>query len=286
MSSPLALPERLPRYEMAATILAHARTREGAFEIVFLAPPIASVAQPGQFLEILFGDNYAPLVRRPFSLYEVDREQGTLAVLYRASGSFTSGLMQKRAGETVSLLGPLGQPYRWSLAPEMRHILIAGGIGAPPICFLATEMCRALGEAGPGMGSLIVLNAARTADQLMGMTTFSQLPLDLRTVTDDGSRGPRGLATDVLTALLDAPSAPPTRLYACGPMPMLRAIGEIARPRNLSCQISVETSMPCGIGTCMGCVVPVLAPDTLEGFVYARACCEGPVFEASELLWR
>lgn len=262
-------------------MLSHEHIIGQEFEIVFEAPDIAKTAQPGQFLELLFGDNYAPLLRRPFSLYRVDRAAGTCSVLYLARGSFTSGLAQKRPGDRVSLLGPLGRPYRWNAGEVGRHILIAGGIGAPPLYFLAHELSR---TAGIDPAQVFVVNAARTRDLLVGMTEFGNLNIVLQAVTDDGSHGTRGLATEMLTRLLDEDPVP-THLYSCGPMPMLRAIGDIAAARGLPCQLSIETSMPCGIGLCGGCVVLLHAPTLSEGSRGALACVEGPVFDAHLLRW-
>ncbi len=270
-----------PRFDVEAKVLSHERVIGQEFEIVFEAPDIARVAQPGQFLELLFGDSYAPLLRRPFSLYRVDREAGTCSVLYLARGSFTSGLAQKRAGDKVSLLGPLGRPYRWRAGERERHILIAGGIGAPPLYFLAHELSR---TAGIDPAQIVVINAARTRDLLVAMTEFGNLNLVLQAVTNDGSHGARGLATELLTRLLDTDSTP-AHLYSCGPMPMLRAVGDIALARKVPCQLSIETSMPCGIGLCQGCVVSLHAPSAAGGSRDALACIEGPVFDAHLLRW-
>jgi dihydroorotate dehydrogenase electron transfer subunit len=270
-----------PRFDVEARVLSHERVIGQEFEIVFEAPDIAASAQPGQFLELLFGENYAPLLRRPFSLYRVDRAAGTCSVLYLARGSFTSALAQKRAGDTVSLLGPLGKPYRWQVGEVGRHILIAGGIGAPPLYFLAHELSR---TAGIDPAQVVVVNAARTRDLLVGMTEFGNLNIVLQAVTDDGSQGSRGLATELLTRLLDD-DATPTHLYSCGPMPMLRAVGDIALARGLPCQLSIETSMPCGIGLCQGCVVSLHAPEHPLRARNALACVEGPVFDAHLLRW-
>ena len=270
-----------PRFDVEATVLSHERVIGQEFEIVFEAPEIAEAARPGQFMELLFGDNYAPLLRRPFSLYRVDRAAGTCSMLYLARGAFTSGLAQKRAGDKVSLLGPLGRPYRWQTGEAGRHILIAGGIGAPPLYFLAHELSH---TAGIDPEQIVVINAARTRDLLVGMTEFGNLNIVLQAVTDDGSEGARGLATELLTRLLDA-DASPAYLYACGPMPMLRAVGEIALARNVPCQLSIETSMPCGIGLCQGCIVSLHAPHLPTGSRNALACIEGPVFDAHLLRW-
>ena len=364
----LSLPPwpRAPRYEVEATVWAHRPVVGNEYEIVFHAPAVAQTARPGQFVEILFGDNYAPLVRRPFSLYRVDPLSGTCSVLYLARGSFTSGLARKQEGDVVSLLGPLGRPFHWTSDTEIQHILVAGGLGAPPLYFLAAELCRnfaaaanpgpnaagavnagldAAGEndagqwtegarveeaeAGPNAAGddgvaadlpagrsrgprateldarhadsraltaslsgaersrLVVINAARTESLLVGLTEFGELDIALHVLTDDGSRGVKGMATDLLTALLEAErcTAAGMALYACGPMPMLRSVGEIAIARGIPCQLSIETTMPCGIGLCQGCATAVHDPASPSGHSFALACVDGPVFEARDLVW-
>jgi dihydroorotate dehydrogenase electron transfer subunit len=267
----------LARFEVEAPVVAHECVIGAEFEIVLSAPEVASVAQPGQFVELLFGENFSPLIRRPFSLFRVDREAGTFSILYVARGSFTSGLKRKQVGDRVSLLGPLGNPFQ--VVSALPALLIAGGIGAPPLLFLAREICGSASQS-----SLHVINAARNRDLLVGMGEFAALGVGLTAVTEDGSYGVQGRATDLLRARLEAGER--WAIYSCGPMPMLRAIGEIAQEYDLPCQLSVETAMPCGIGFCFGCAIPVL--DTVEpgGFRYARACVEGPVFEARTLLWK
>lgn len=277
--------QRLPRFDLEATVVSHDRIIGNEYEIVFHAPPIARTAQPGQFLELLFGENYAPLVRRPFSLYRVNRETGTFSVLYLARGAFTKGMAQKEVGDCVSVLGPLGRPFTWQPEPNTRYLLIAGGIGAPPIYFLAREMKTSLTSAGIDSSDVVVINAARTRDMLVGMVEFSSLDIQLHVSTDDGSHGLRGMATELLIEQLEAAPDRPARLFTCGPMPMLRAIAEIAIRRGLPCQVSIETAMPCGLGTCQGCAVPIHDRDSPDGFRYVRACWEGPVFPAQDLVW-
>jgi dihydroorotate dehydrogenase electron transfer subunit len=134
---------------------------------------------------------------------------------------------------------------------------------------------------------LVVINAARTESLLVGLTEFGDLGIALHVMTDDGSRGIRGMATDLLLTLLEAEQGRgvPKTLYACGPMPMLRSVGEIAIRLGLPCQVSIETSMPCGIGLCQGCATQVRDDASSTGFSYALACVDGPVFEARDLVW-
>jgi dihydroorotate dehydrogenase electron transfer subunit len=278
---------RIPRYEVDARVVAHNHIVANEYEIRFEAPAMAQVALPGQFLELLYNDSYAPLIRRPFSIYGVDRQAGTCSVLYQARGSFTSGLAQKRPGDRVSLLGPLGNPFRWSTAPGIRHILIAGGIGAPPLVFLAGELCRVHSDQGaPCRDEIIVLNGARTRELLVGLAEFGEMDVTLHALTDDGSHGRQGRVTDLLHSLLQVEGDTVIHhLYACGPMPMLRAVGDLAIAHGVPCQISVETSMPCGIGTCNGCAIPVRDSASATDVRPALACVEGPVFDARDLVW-
>jgi dihydroorotate dehydrogenase electron transfer subunit len=283
------------RHEVDSIVVEHRLIAFHEYEIVFRAPEIAESARPGQFVEILFGENYAPLVRRPFSLYRVDRAAGTCGIIYLARGAFTSGLARKKPGDVVSLLGPLGRPFHVCEARNLQHILVAGGLGAPPIYFLASELSRgaaARQSRGKRRDSLealadapvLVVNAARTESLLVGLTEFGALDVALHVLTDDGSRGVKGMATDVLRALLEQEAGRPRAIYACGPMAMLRSVGEIAIAHELPCQLSIETSMPCGIGLCQGCAIPVRSAAG-PGGSYALACVDGPVFEARELVW-
>src|SRR5262245_53424754 len=144
------------RFLVNAPIVAQENILGAEYELTFLAPDIAAAAQPGQFVEIVYGDG-SPLLRRPFSLFAVDRHAGTCRVFYRTHGVFTNGLSALGAGAVLSVLGPLGRPYLWSPTAETRHILIAGGIGAPPLHFLASELSRLTETPGT-----LVLNGART----------------------------------------------------------------------------------------------------------------------------
>ena len=293
MTDMILPPAEIRRFEIEAPVVSHPCIQGYEYEIVFAAPAIAQAALPGQFLELLTGNGYVPFVRRPFSICRVDRGAGTCSVRYLARGPFTSGLAQKKVGDTVSLLGPLGKPFTPTLTPSTRHILIAGGIGAPPLYFLASEICRIRAEANAPIDNVVVLNGARTRDLLVGLAEFAALGIPVHTVTDDGSHGHKGVVTELLALLLDADHPHKTRLFTCGPTPMLRAVAAIALRRGISCQISIETAMPCGIGICNGCAVTLHAPQDHQQSqdhsepqtISVLACLEGPVFEAEQLLW-
>ncbi|MCS6776357.1 MAG: hypothetical protein NZ557_07435, partial [Chthonomonadaceae bacterium] len=215
-----------------------------------------------------------------FSLFDVDRQAGVCRVLYRMSGAFTTGLCRLGAGDVVDVLGPLGCPFRRAASAPVRHILIAGGIGAPPIHFLARELTQGVPDTAT-RPDVVVINGARTQELLVGMREFQELDVALIAVTEDGTQARRGRVTEVLAEWLDR-DAPSVQVYACGPMPMLRAISEMTMVHGVPCQVSIETSMPCGVGLCQGCAVRV---RTNTGEAYALACVEGPVFEAERLVW-
>ena len=269
-----------PFYEVEALVVSHERVVGAEYEIVFHAPAIAESARAGQFVEVLFGEGYAPLVRRPFSIFRANRDAGTCSILYVARGSFTSALARKQVSDRLSVVGPLGNRFQWELRGGSQPVLIAGGIGAPPITFLAREMCE-------GESSLkyrpVVINAAKTRDLLVGQVEFGALEVSLHAITEDGSHGRQGRATELLREIVYNAKAP-LALYACGPMPLLKAISDIAQEFALPCQVSVETPMPCGIGVCNSCAIAVHDLHTQQTRT-VRACWEGPVFEASNLVW-
>lgn len=266
------------RYQLQAPILAHDQVSDTQFELTVRAPEVALAARPGQFLHILYDETYRPFTRRPFSVFRANLERGEVSIVYLARGVFTRGLRGKRPGEHLSIVGPLGTCFEPAAEPGSTHVLVAGGVGAPPLCFLARVMVDA------GIRRIAVVNGARTESQLIGFPEFAELGVDLRCTTDDGSFGERGLVTDALAPLL-AEAVGPAHVYTCGPTPMMKAVAAICSERGVPCDVSLETVMPCGLGVCMGCVVKARDPDAQAGFAYLRACHEGPVFRADRLVW-
>ncbi len=268
------------RFEVNAVVISHTRIVNNEYLLILHAPQIAEAAQPGQFLEVLTGDNYSPLLRRPFSIFNADSKAGTISIVYLARGSFTSGLARLSAGSQLSTIGPLGRGYRWESSHPIRHILVAGGIGAPPLHFLAQAICGSRNE-----HPVVVINGARTEELLVGIKEFSDLNLEVRLVTDDGSAGRKGRVVDELHEMLTDELKPGAQVYACGPMAMLKAVAQITRTCRTPCQVSVETAMPCGIGICMGCTIGIAVDGDNGHNRLALACTEGPVFDASAVDW-
>jgi len=239
------------------------------------APSLAALAQPGHFVNVLTAERFDPLLRKPFSIYTVDREKGTITLLYSIVGATTEGMARKRPGEILDIVGPLGGSLFWPDArPGAAHIMVGGGYGVPPLVFLSRELRLAQSE--PNITFII---GARRKDLLLCEKELTAAGVDARAATEDGSHGTTGRVTDVLEPLLREKSGQPITVYCCGPTPMMRAVGELCQSLGVFCQVSVEVSMPCGIGVCMGCVL-----DLTDGR-RVRCCVEGPVFEASEVKW-
>jgi dihydroorotate dehydrogenase electron transfer subunit len=254
------------------------RAEGGASRRLVLAVPGWPGAEPGAFVMLSPGargaaERFDPLLPRPMAVYRcAPRADGASAVeiLYKVTGRGTQLLAETAPGRCVRLVGPLGAPFALP-APGARAILVGGGTGIASLYELAARAR----ERGP----VVVLLGARTAADLMGVEDFAALGVALRIATEDGSRGQRGVVTQLLEAALADPPELPTRVYACGPTPMMRRAAAIAAARQRACQVSLENHMACGFGICLGCAVP-----RADGSI-ALVCRDGPVFEAGGVGW-
>ena len=247
----------------------------GANHRLRLAVPGWPGFEPGQFVMLSPGalgaaERSDPLLPRPMAVYRTSgTERPEVEILFKRHGRGTALLAQTRPGERLRFFGPLGRGFRLA-EPGERAVLVAGGTGIASVF----ELARRLREAG---APVRVLLGARAAVDLMGEEDFASAQLPLRVATEDGSGGERGLVTDLLERELEA--AGPTRVYACGPTPMMRRAVEIARSRGVPCVVSLENPMACGFGVCLGCAAPL----TEGGF--ALVCRDGPVFDAERIAW-
>lgn len=225
------------------------------YRIRLFAPGLTSIAKPGQFLHIRINDGIDPLLRRPFSIHRIVDDG--VEILFRVVGKGTRLLSKKRVGERLNLLGPLGNGFR--IREDKGVVLVAGGIGIAPLFFLAEKLTKS-------KHPLTLLIGAKTKGEILCEDELRGLGVDVRIATEDGSYGNRGLVTDLLHTLH------PTHIYACGPVSMLKKVTEFAKWNGISCQVSLETRMGCGVGACLGCAVKI-------GSSYKYVCRDGPVFE-------
>lgn len=288
------------------------------------APQLAQSARAGQFVHILTTpatDDWTldPLLRRAFSIMSVDTSTKEIVeVLFRVAGRGTKNLSMARAGEEINLIGPLGQPFDLSpfeiatMQDDVFHvkqtvpnaITVGGGVGVPPLVYLS----QTLQARGVAVHSII---GARTSAEIIGWSELSEVCQQVEITTDDGSKGHKGRVTDLLSSALnaavknDAGQRVKPVVYACGPLPMLRAVAQLCAAAGLRCQVSLEENMPCGIGVCNGCVVRTRQPfanerprpqaDITEERIvgtewspyrtYRRVCIEGPACWADEIDW-
>ncbi len=276
--------------QLLAEVVAIQRVAPHHFRLSLHAPRLAESAQAGQFIHVLprQGQEYAPLLRRAFSIMATQGEH--LDILFRVGGQGTTKLAQRRVGDLVDILGPLGQPFDTSLfhvkqvETQRRAILVGGGIGVPPMVFLGKSLKEI------GVEPLVIIGA-RSAPEVVGVEDFQQLNLEVRIATDDGTCGHRGRVTDLLEIALGESGENTNKnhdkavIYACGPLPMLRAASALAADYDVPCQVSMEENMPCGIGVCNGCVV-AMKGNSLEGYErYRRICVSGPAVWSHEIDW-
>lgn len=242
------------------------------YEMGIILPETARQAVPGQFLLVKCGSGPWPLLRRPFSLYWVDRDWGLVGLLYQVKGQGTEELRRVAPGQMLEVMGPLGQGF--PLPETAREIwLVAGGVGIAPLFFLAREVWF--------RGKQVrVFCGAATRDGLLAVEALTAAGIPVTLATEDGSAGRPGTVVELLEEVLAA--GQPDVLYACGPQPMLVAVARVARACRVRGYASLESSMACGLGVCQGCVVLLHLPG--GGTRYARVCRDGPVFGLEYLI--
>jgi dihydroorotate dehydrogenase electron transfer subunit len=272
-----------------ASILANDRFAGDQCIMKVKAPELARRARAGSFAHLQV-DAQRPL-RRPISLMRVDRAAGTVEFLYKVLGEGTQLLAQRQPGEVISILGPIGTPFT-AHANRPRPLLIGGGVGMPPMVFLADELRAQKGfqpfaifgsevpfpfQARPSQFILPGVPAGVTAT----MPLLEDWGIPCRLASRQGYAGcHEGFVTDLARQWLNG-LTPAQRgeveVFACGPHPMLEAVAKLAREFDLPCQVSLEEFMACGVGGCAGCVVQVNTP---QGPAMKRVCVDGPVFDA------
>ncbi len=257
-----------PIRQVTARVTGNDPVGEATFRLILSATDFPPTAAPGQFVMLRTSAGADPMLRRAFSLH--DRQEGSLEILYKVVGRGTAWMAQRRTGDAIDLIGPLGQGF--AIAPTLRTaLLVAGGMGIAPFRFLI----RSLRAAGVDM---LLFYGARTERDLLELAEMEAAGVSLLLATEDGSRGERGRITELFQQhFRKVEPSEAFKIFACGPHEMLYEVGRIARGQAIACEVSLESHMACGLGTCMGCVIA-----TEDG--YQRVCREGPVFSAQRLL--
>jgi dihydroorotate dehydrogenase electron transfer subunit len=281
----------------AVETVENVRLARDTYRLRIDCPRIARRIVPGQFVMLRLAGCNDPLLGRPLALYDTVLSTGGDAVgidvVYLVVGKLTRRLAEIGRGTKLEVWGPLGNGF--TPVPADHLIMVAGGIGQTPFPALAQEY---LGRRMYGVGHAARLPdkrtraacatlcyGARSAEYLAGVEDFRRLGAQVHVSTDDGSAGHHGLVTDVLRQVLDQSGAPPdgAHIACCGPEPMMEAVAHIAQDYGVSCQVSLETPMACGIGICFSCVAKVRQAD--DSWDYRRTCVEGPVFDAQQIVW-
>ena len=263
-----------------AEVLSNARLSGDYCVVALRAPDLAARIEPGQFVMVRTGQCDAPLLRRPYSVFDLIRDDDGQAVgfsiLNQKVGTGSGMLYHARPGDRFDCLGPLGRPFT-VVAPPVSAWMVAGGVGLAPFVTLAER----LAAAGTPM---TLFYGARSAPQLFCLDRFEPLGVRLELATEDGSRGTEGRVTAPLERELAAlPAGSRVMIYACGPEAMLAAVGRLAARHGQPSELAMERQMGCGMGGCYSCVVRVRTPDGRSR--YARSCLEGPVFNGDDIIW-
>ncbi len=266
-------------FDVAAEVIGNRRMSPDYNVLSLAAPEIARITEPGQFVMVKTTPGLDPLLRRPFSVFEVLRDGGGqplgISLLNKRVGIGTEHLYAVEPGARVSCLGPLGQPFV-PVSPPDQAWMVAGGVGLAPFVTLAVALAR---RGTP----MTLFYGARSGNELYCADLFTRLGARLFLTTEDGSEGERGRVTDPLRrALAGLVRGSAATIYACGPTPMMRAVAALGREADAPVFVSLEPVMGCGMGGCYSCVVRVRTGGESK---FVRSCLEGPVFDAAAVVW-
>jgi dihydroorotate dehydrogenase electron transfer subunit len=266
--------------KLETEVLRNEEIAKGIHRLTLLAPGIAESARPGQFVMIKARDQAGlSLLRRPFSIHQATADS-RIQILFKCVGQGTAFLANRRIGDNLNLVGPLGQGYL--LPRQAANIcVVGGGMGVAPLFYLVKQLLQGNLE---HKALLVFLGAATGSEITTVARDFAALGVTVMTSTDDGSHGHHGLVTDLVRDRLAQDVA--WHVYSCGPQPMLKAVAGYCLERGWPCQVSLETLMACGISACLGCTIRRSAQGVArDQRPYLHVCKDGPVFAAGEVAW-
>lgn len=244
-------------------IVEKAAIAKGVFDLMVKCPEIAAEAEAGQFAQITAEGFF---LRRPISICDIDKINGTIRFVFEVRGHGTEKISELNKGDLIDIIAPLGKGFK--VIEDGKAVCIGGGIGTPPMVGIAKKY----GE------KATVISGFRSANAVILQEDFKAAGCETILCTDDGSAGIHGFVTEALKTCLE--SGKPDIIYACGPMPMLKGIVDIAEKYSIETQVSLEQRMACGVGACLGCVCRTVK-DGRE--IYSHVCKDGPVFDSKEV---
>lgn len=247
-----------------AKILSQNKIADGIYSM-WVETTAAKEAKPGQFIDVYVNDD-SKLLPRPISICEV--KDDSLRIVYRVVGGGTKIMSTYQEGDEIQIIGPLGNGFDMR---DGKAILVGGGIGIPPMVELAKNLSERKGKEN-------VISVMGYRDELFLVDELEQFSTVV-IATEDGSTGTKGTVIDAL----DENGVDGDVLYACGPIPMLKALKDWANGKGIECQISLEERMACGIGACLACVCKTKEKDEHSNVCNKRICKDGPVFDANEI---
>lgn len=256
----------MAKRKMTSLIISQEELAPGVYSMWLEAGEIASQACPGQFISVYSGDK-SRMLPRPISLCEIDREAGRLRIVYRIAGKGTEEFSHLSKGDTLEILGPLGNGFPMDKTEGKRVLMMGGGIGVPPMVQSARE----------ARGDVTIISGYRDSSLFLEKELSAAGKLYIS--TEDGSVGTKGNVMDAISGNQVEADV----IFACGPTPMLRAIKAYAEEKQIECYLSLEEKMACGIGACLACVCQSREVDGHSHVHNKRVCKEGPVFLSTEV---
>ena len=253
--------------QIFAELIKKEKLLDGLYKFSVKANDIVNIAKPGQFIEIRINENLDPFLRRPISIYNLDRKNGILEFIFQIKGKGTELLSKKNEGDLIDIIGPLGNGT-FKFESYNNLAVIGGGIGIFPLYELSKE-------AKENNKNVYTYLGFRNKNLVTLENEFECVSTNLTITTDDGTYKKSGFAIDYLKKDLEKYGI--DCIFACGPLPMLRAIKKMAEEKNIPCQISLEEKMGCGMGVCLGCAVKT-ATSKADNPEYIHVCKAGPVF--------
>lgn len=255
-------------YQEKAKVHRHVRTGADNYLLVLESPRIAGEAWAGQFVHLRIGQGLDPLLRRPISIFLAEPVEGLVYLWYQVVGKGTGMLTALQVGDQVDIIGPLGRGF--GSISGRKAALIGGGMGIAPLVYLGHVLAET--------NQIAAFFGGRSAEHLPPAELLPGIEGFL--ASEDGSTGYQGFVTDLFSRWLETER--PDIIYACGPHGMLQQVYRIAGQASIPLQVSLETTMACGLGACLGCTCE---KAVAEDGTWFKVCQDGPVFWAQEVKW-